>query len=96
MTLDELRTRHRDFILSTATEHGVSDVRVFGSVARGEASEGSDVDLLVKRHDGTSLLKLVGLEQELGDRIGIPVQVITESGVSPLLKDRIFSEAQPL
>ena len=96
MTLDELRAKHRDFILKTAAEHGVSDVRVFGSVARGDADEHSDVDLLVKLGEKTSLLTLARLERLLGETVGMPFQVITEGGINPLIEDRIFGEAESL
>ena len=96
VTLEELRDKHREFILSTAERCGVSDVRIFGSVLHGAAQEDSDLDLLVEVRRGTGLMELVGWQLDLEDRIGVPVQIVTQRSVSPLLQQRILSEAQPL
>ncbi|HEV3072386.1 MAG TPA: nucleotidyltransferase family protein [Solirubrobacteraceae bacterium] len=93
--LPTLRAR-RDQILSCAAQHGARNVRVFGSIARGEAESGSDVDLLVKMDQGRSLLDLVGLWQELEDMLGTRVDVLSEGGVSPHLRERIFADAVAL
>jgi hypothetical protein len=87
-----LRARRAD-VLSCATKHGASNVRVFGSVARGEAGSASDVDLLVEMEAGRSLLDLVGLEQELEDLLGGRVHVVSDDGLSPHIRDRIHAEA---
>jgi predicted nucleotidyltransferase len=71
-------------------------VRVFGSVARGEAAVGSDVDFLVDMEEGRSLLDLVGFWQDLEELLGCRVDVITDGGVSPYLRDRIYAEVIPL
>ena len=86
----------RGAILSLAAEHGASKVRLFGSVARGEASPGSDVDLLVAMEEGRSLLDLVAFWQDVEELLGCRVDVITDGGVSPYLRDRIYAEAVPL
>jgi predicted nucleotidyltransferase len=93
--LPALRAR-RDQILGCAAEHGARNVRVFGSIARGEAEADSDVDLLVKMDEGRSLLDLVGLWQELEDLLGTRVDVLSEGGVSPHLRERIFADAVAL
>jgi len=93
--LQSLRSR-RDEILECAAEHGAVDVRVFGSVARGEAGLDSDVDLLVKMESGRSLLDLVGLWQDLEDLLGAHVDVLSEGGVSPYLRERIYADALAL
>lgn len=85
--------KNRDAILRIAAKHGARDVRVFGSVARGMASETSDLDLLVVMEPGRSLLDLVALNQDLEDVLGRPVDVVTEGGLSPYLRDRILAEA---
>jgi uncharacterized protein len=85
--------KHRDAILRLAAAHGARNVRVFGSVARGTASETSDLDLLVAMEPGRSLLDLVALNQDLEDVLGRPVDVVTEGGLSPYLRDRILAEA---
>ena len=65
----------------------------FGSVARGTASQTSDLDLLVEMEPGRSLLDLVALNQDLEDELGRPVDVVSEGGLSPYLRDRILAEA---
>jgi predicted nucleotidyltransferase len=88
--------KYRTEILDLAMRHGARDVRVFGSLARGEGSEGSDLDLLVKLEEGRSLLDLVGLKQDLEDLLRRPVDVVTEKALSPHLRERVLSEAIPL
>jgi predicted nucleotidyltransferase len=93
--LQLLRSR-REEILDCAAEHGAADVRVFGSVARGETAAESDVDLLVRMESGRSLLDLVGLWQDLEDLLDTHVDVLSEGGVSPHLRDRIYADAVAL
>ena len=83
----------RGAILSLAAKHGASKVRLFGSVARGEASPMSDVDLIVEMEQGRSLLDLVAFWQDAEELLGCRVDVITDGGVSPYLRDRIYAEA---
>lgn len=85
--------KHRSAILRIAAEHGARNVRVFGSVARGTASEASDLDLLVAMEPGRSLLDLVALNQDLEEALGHPVDVVSEGGLSPYLRERILAEA---
>lgn len=86
----------RDEILQLADRHGVVNVRVFGSVARDHPTEDSDLDLLVNMAPGRSLFDLVAFSQAVEDRLGHAVEVITESEVSPHLRERIIGEAIPL
>jgi len=72
------------------------NVRVFGSLARGEGREGSDLDLLVTLSERRSLLDLVGLKQDVEDLLHRPVDVVTERALSPYLRERVLSEAVPL
>lgn len=95
MSLDEL-LRRRDAILAAARHHGASQVRVFGSVARGEASATSDIDLLVQMSAGRSLLDLCALGDELEDLLGRRVDVLTEAAISPHLRARVLAESVPL
>ena len=87
---------HREEILRLAAEHGARNVRVFGSVVRGEAAEGSDVDVLVALDGDRSLLDHIALKQDLEDLLGSEVDVVTEGGLHRLLRDRILAEAVPL
>ena len=95
LDLAGLRARRQE-ILSHAAEHGARNVRVFGSTARGEAEESSDVNLLVEMEPGRNLLDLVGLWQDLEDLLGTHVDVLSDGGVSPHLRERIYAEAVPL
>ena len=83
-------------ILALALRHGAGNVRVFGSLARGEEREGSDLDLLVTLGEGRSLLDLVGLKQDVEDLVHRRVDVVTEQALSPYLRERVLSEAVPL
>jgi uncharacterized protein len=93
--LQDLRAR-REEILGCATDHGARNVRVFGSTARGDAGQSSDIDLLVEMESGRNLLDLVGLWQDLEDLLGTHVDVLSDGGVSPHLRERIYAEAVPL
>lgn len=86
----------RPEILAVAASHGATNVRVFGSAARNELRQGSDLDLLVRMEDGRSLFDLIALGQELEDRLGVTVDVLSEGGLSPYLRDRILSGAVSL
>ena len=93
--LPRLRAR-REEILGCASGHGARNVRVFGSVVRGESGASSDVDLLVEMEPGRSLIDLVGLWQDLEDMLGTHVDVLSDGGVSPHLRERIYAEAVSL
>lgn len=86
----------RQEIAELAARHGATNVRVFGSVARGEAGPDSDVDLLVELEPGRSLFDLGGLTADLRDLLGRRVDVVTERSVSRYLRDRVLREARPL
>jgi uncharacterized protein len=95
VNVNELLGR-RDEILQAAACHGARNVRVFGSVARGEADERSDVDFLVEMASGRSLLDLGGLLMDLQDLLGRRVDVVTEKGLKDRIRDRVLREAVPL
>lgn len=96
MTTDELLKARRDEILRIAAKHGASNVRVFGSAARGEADGDSDIDFLVDLEPGRSLLDHAGLILDLQDLLGRKVDVVTEKSIYWLLRRRILKEAKPL
>ena len=93
--VDLVRTK-REQILRLAHRHGVTGVRVFGSMARGDAGPQSDVDLLVEVGPDPSPWFPGGLVAELEELLGRRVQVITERGLDDLLRDRVLQEAVPL
>jgi len=86
----------KEDIARIATAHGARNVRVFGSARRGEASVTSDLDLLVDMSEGRNLLDLIALSNDLEDRLGLEVDVVTEGGLSPYLRELILSEAVAL
>ena len=92
----DLLASKREEILRIAASHGARNVRVFGSVARGEAGENSDVDLLVELEQGRSLLDQAGLMLDLEELLGRKVDVVTEHGIYWLLRRKILKEARPL
>ena len=96
MGTKELLESRRNEILDLAATYGAKNIRVFGSVARGEGGPGSDVDLLVDMEKGRNLLDLVGFWQDLEELLGCRVDVITDGGISPYLRERIYAEALPL
>ncbi len=87
---------HRRELLAIAAKHGVTEVRVFGSMAREDADEDSDVDLLVRPQPGTSLLDLGGLLMDAQDLLGRRVDVVSEQALNPRMRKRVLLEAQPL
>lgn len=95
MKLVEFQSQ-REAILQIARRHGAKNVRVFGSVSRGEARPDSDVDFLVDLDEGRSLLDLGGLLMDLQALLGCPVDVITEKGLRPRIRERVLREAKPL
>lgn len=86
----------RERVLEIAAARGARSVRVFGSVLKGLDREGSDLDLLVDLPPGTSLLRVVGLQLDIEDALGVKVDLCTERELHPALKERILAEARPL
>ena len=87
-----LSDKRRD-ILRIAAQYGAGQVRVFGSLARGEAGPDSDVDILVTLEPGRSLLDLIALKQDLEDLLGCKVDVVTEAAVSPYIRAQVLRDA---
>ena len=90
---DELLRTKRDDILRIAAQYGAYNVRIFGSVARGEADEKSDIELLVNMESGRSLLDLCGLLIDLEELLGRKVDVVTEKGLRDRIRNRVLNEA---
>ena len=86
----------REEILRIARSHGAQNIRVFGSLARGESGPGSDLDILVDLEAGRSLLDLVAIKQDLEDLLGYEVDVVTAAAISPYIRDQVLREAIPV
>lgn len=82
-------------ILAAAARRGLTDVRVFGSVARGEATTGSDLDLLVHPAETTSLFDLAAFQAEIEQLVAAPVDVVSDRGSGPTMS-RILRDAVPV
>jgi len=96
MGVEEHLKEKREAILRIAAKHGARNVRVFGSAARGDADDRSDIDILVEMEKGRSLLDLAGLWRELNDLLGIRVDVVTEKGLRDSIREQVLKEAVPL
>jgi predicted nucleotidyltransferase len=96
MTLTKNLDKNRDKILRIAALYGAGDLRVFGSVFKGEANPKRDIDILITLETGRTLLDIVPLKQDLQDLLGCKVDVVTEDAVSPYIRDRILRDAVSL
>ncbi len=96
MHLNDLLKSRREEILRIAAKHGAQNVRVFGSVARGEADSRSDIDLLVEFERGTTLLGHAALVQELEGLLGVKIDVVSERGLRERIRERVLREAVAL
>ena len=79
-----------------ARRYGAYDLRLFSSVARNEADEASDVDILVSFEPGRSLLDQIGLQQDIEELLKLKVDVVSRGGISPYIRDAILREAIPV
>jgi predicted nucleotidyltransferase len=95
LTLEQLRDK-REALIALADRHKAENVRVFGSVARGEQNESSDVDILVHFREGASLFDLMDLKEDTEELLGLEVDIVSDRGLSPYLASRILGEARPL
>ena len=91
--IDSLAVHHRDAILDVATKHGASHVRVFGSRARAQEHDASDLDLLIDLEADRTLLDLTRLKRDLEELTDFPVDVVTERSLSPFMRERVLAEA---
>jgi uncharacterized protein len=96
MDARDLLEEKREDILGIAERYGARNVRIFGSVARGDAGPESDVDFLVELEPGRTLFDLGGLLYELRELLGIPVDVVTEKGLRDHVRPSVLKEAMPL
>lgn len=93
---DEILKSKRNEILNLATKHGVKNLRVFGSVARGQAGPQSDVDFLVEVEPGRTYLDLGAFLMDLQDLLGRKVDLVTERALHAAIKKQVLQEAIPL
>jgi predicted nucleotidyltransferase len=93
MSIFEILRARRSEITTLGLRYGARNIRVFGSVARGEDTEESDIDLLVEMDEDRSLLDLVGFQQALAASTGRKTDVLTERALNPYLRERILAEA---
>ena len=93
MEIDKTLREKRDRILAITRQHGARNVRVFGSIARGEGKRDSDLDVLVELESGRSLLDIIAIKQDLEDLLNTKVDVVTEAAVSPYIRNQILRQA---
>ncbi len=96
MGINDMLSQHREAILALADKYGASNVRVFGSVARGTADDNSDIDFLVDLSPGRSLFDLGGLLSDLQSLLEHNVDVVTTKGLRDRIRQRIIAEAVSL
>ena len=96
MKIEQLLREKRDEIQRIAAKHGARNVRVFGSVARGEAGADSDIDILVDLEPGTSLLDLGGLLMDLQELLKCKVDIAIARSLKQRIKDQVLKQAIPL
>jgi len=96
MHVETLLREKRQEVLRVAEKHGARNVRIFGSAARGQADEQSDIDLLVRMDPGRSLLDHAALWLEIEQLLGCKVDVVSEGGLKPRIRERVLRDAVPL
>jgi len=93
MTIIDILQEKRDDVLEVTQRHGVTSVRIFGSVARGDESAESDIDFLITTGPNVSPWFPAGLILELERLLGRHIDLVTGSGFNPLLRDQVLNEA---
>lgn len=93
MDYQKLISQNREEILKIADKHGAYNVRLFGSVARGDATSQSDIDFLVNMKPGRSLMDMGGLLYDLQELLKVEVDVVTENGLKPRIRKTVMEEA---
>ncbi len=97
MSKRELIAKNREAILALAAKHGATNVRIFGSVARGEDDETSDIDVLVNMEPGRSLFDMGGLLMDLRELLGCKVDIVQDhEGMKPRLRKNVMRDAVPV
>ena len=93
MSISNTIKSKRDEILGIAKKYGAIDLRVFGSMARGEESPESDLDIIVEMKKGSSLLDIISIKQDIEELLGRKVDVVTEASISPYIRNNVLREA---
>ena len=96
MDLAQTLRRHRKAIIALEARRCAANPRLFGSVLRGQAEPGSDIDILVDALPGATLFDLGGLQADLQDLLGVPVDLLTPQDISPRFRAHVLAEARPL
>lgn len=96
MRPSEILEKNRQVVRDAVSRYPMRNPRIFGSVLHGTDGEKSDIDILVDAPLGTTLLDLIGLEQELEKKLGVRVQVTTPDGLHRFFRDKVLAEARPL
>ena len=96
MRPSEVFEQNREYVREAVGRYRTSNPRVFGSILHGTDKEGSDIDLLIDTLPGATLFDLIGLEQELENKLGVPVDVVVADALHRFIRDRVIAEAQPV
>jgi len=96
MNIEQILHKKRDEICRIAAKHGAHNIRIFGSVVRGEAGPDSDIDFLIDAGPTTSSWFPAGLILDLQEILGRPVEVVTEKALNPYIREHVLREAVPL
>lgn len=92
----QLVAARRGELLEVLRRHGVTNPEIFGSAARGDDHEGSDVDILVDFAPGTSIIDIIGIQRELADLLGVPVDLVPRNGLKERVRLRAEKDLLPL
>ncbi len=93
MSISSIIKNRREEVINIAQKYGAKNVRVFGSMARGEESSESDLDIIVEMEHGSSLLDIIAIKQDIEELLGRKVDVVTEASISPYIRDAVLKEA---
>jgi predicted nucleotidyltransferase len=96
LVLSEIIKNKREEIIRIAQSYGARNLRLFGSLARGEGTGKSDIDLLIDLSPRTSLLDIIAIKQEIEELTGCKVDLVTPASLSPYIRNQVLKDAVPL
>lgn len=96
MSVSNIIKNRREDIVKITKKYGAKNVRVFGSMSRGEEDMDSDLDIIVEMEQGSSLLDIIAIKQDIEELLGRKVDVVTEASISPYIRDEVLKEAVSL